>query len=1113
MENTSRRLMLGCSATALLLSLGTAAQAQNEETMIVSSTRLQNAGFDAPTPTTVVGIEDIQRVAQPNVFEAMTQLPALQGSTGVSYNTGSTTTGLMGLSALNLRALGVLRTLVLIDNQRVVGGNPNGAVDVSQIPQALIQRVDIVTGGASASWGSDAVAGVVNFVTDKRFEGFKANLMGGQTTYGDNSNALFQFAAGTSFLGDKAHVQVAGEYSYSAGVYPRQPISGQFGTTLHPGGRDFFSQYGTDNYGTPTAAVFATCGATNSCPAQNYYGNLAQNIINYPYGMIISGPKQGTIFGHNGQAAQFDYAGGCTPLGNGSATGQGGVTGAIGSTCFGTAADPGDQTARQFTHTLVSPLTRGNIYSRLSYEIAPGTEVYGTVSVSSVRTQSVPAQGNSNRNGIAVKCDNAFLPDSGAFGIGLSYAQTIANCNALYAASGFNGVTAQQITNFNSNPINTLTTYTTPAQLRAITATGAPVQAFDISTTNGNIPYDQIVNLTRNQRRYVLGANGGFSVFGTDWAWDTYAEHGEGSVSVRIFNMPLKNRFNFAIDSIQLPNGQIVCRDVAARNNGCVPYNPFTTSPANPAAVAYFYNQANGVRLGGPLMRQSMRQEAFSINFSGSPLELWAGKLAVAAGFDYREEAFWQRADPYAGGITSSTPANAVQPCTDPSIDCRVSGPGVVNPGNWNAGNYTSGFGNYHVWELYTEVGVPIFNMPDSIGKLDASIAGRFERYSTAGDFTTWKVGVTWETPLPGVKMRALQSRDVRAPNLSDLFLPKQTLNGSFNNNWLLKATNNASGNGQQIGGTNAGNPLLLPERGQTTEVGIVWQPDFLPGFQTSFDYYRIAIKGIISASGTQTVADLCFQGFQQYCGQDFIATANGQPLTTTLGNTGAKGDPNEVLAIVAVPFNTAGLLTDGFDIESSYQFDLEDWDVPGNFLVRSLVNHTSKFLSDPGIPGQFTQERAGVLGGGFNSDTYSANTGNVLNWKLTEVQSWQGEVWGFNLQERWYSGGVMRGRWTSANNPLGLPNGTNGLHYLTCNPGSCPAPTLQMPTVNYQRVPSVLYLDVGGSYNWNEKTQLYFRVDNIANQTPPNTGGNEVNNTLYDVIGRMYRVGVRINN
>src|SRR6185312_10844954 len=97
------------------------------------------AGFDAPTPTTVVSAADLEAQAKPSIFDAITQLPALQGSTGVGYNTGSTTS-LIGLSSLGLRGLSPLRTLTLLDSQRVVGGNFNGAVDVSQMPQLLIKR-------------------------------------------------------------------------------------------------------------------------------------------------------------------------------------------------------------------------------------------------------------------------------------------------------------------------------------------------------------------------------------------------------------------------------------------------------------------------------------------------------------------------------------------------------------------------------------------------------------------------------------------------------------------------------------------------------------------------------------------------------------------------------------------------------------------------------------------------------------------------------------------------------------------------------------------------------------------------------------------------------------
>jgi iron complex outermembrane receptor protein len=217
------RARLAGGAAILALSAGAAMGQEGVEQIVVSSTRLQAAGFDAPTPTTVIGAADLEAQAKPNVFDSLKDLPALQGSTGASAQAGTTSNGLIGLSALGMRALSPLRTLTLLDNQRVVAANLNGVVDVSMVPQMLIQRVDVVTGGASASWGSDAVAGVVNFVTDKRFEGFKMNTEGGGTGYGDMGNLTIQAAAGTSFWGGRGHFETAVEYSYNDGLLPRYP--------------------------------------------------------------------------------------------------------------------------------------------------------------------------------------------------------------------------------------------------------------------------------------------------------------------------------------------------------------------------------------------------------------------------------------------------------------------------------------------------------------------------------------------------------------------------------------------------------------------------------------------------------------------------------------------------------------------------------------------------------------------------------------------------------------------------------------------------------------------------------------------------------------------------
>jgi len=294
----------------------------------------------------------------------------------------------------------------------------------------------------------------------------------------------------------------------------------------------------------------------------------------------------------------------------------------------------------------------------------------------------------------------------------------------------------------------------------------------------------------------------------------------------------------------------------------------------------------------------------------------------------------------------------------------------------------------------------------------------------------------------------------------------------------------------------NEGNQFLKPERSQTTNVGLVWQPEFIPGFQASIDYYRIQVKAAISSLTLQQVEDQCFNGFTLFCGQDAITTANGVNQSTA--NPGITNTPGQLVSVHSKAFNAATLTTDGFDLEASYQFDLQDYDVPGSFVLRSLVNHTTKFITDTGIPGtQRNVELAGAIGGGGNSQTYNQSGGNVLNWKLQETQSYQNDVWGINLTERWYSGGVF----------------TANRNTLVCAPGTCPAPTTQTPTINFNKVSSILYFDVGANWNVSDKTQLYAKVDNVTNIRPPDTGGQNANNTLYDVVGRMYRIGVRFSN
>jgi iron complex outermembrane recepter protein len=1105
---TKMRARLTGGAAILALSAGAAMAQEGVEQVVVSSTRLQAAGFNSPTPTTVVSAADLEASAKTTVFETLSQMPALMGSTGPQYNTQNTSNGLMGLSALGLRGLSPIRTLVLLDSQRVVPSNLNGVVDVSQMPQMLLQRVDVVTGGASASWGSDAVAGVINFVTDKKFEGFKMNAMAGMSTYSDMGNVTFQAAAGTSFAGGRGHYEIAAEYAYNDGLVPHLPMDSTVNTApTNFGGRHLWRNSNTVNFGAPSVNAAGTITAnptvclgsnTVGCGVgqpQYFFGALAQ-AGNYPYGQITNGPRAGTAIGNAGQIFNFQLAGACA--GQLQNSGAGGKTpGSFNGTCFGTAANPGDQT-QSFASTLVMPITRGDIYQRISYDLSPNAEVYATLNLAESRSETVPSNAG---NGAArsVNCDNAYLPSTNIFGANLSAAATLAACNAAYPTLG----TAPNAPGTGGNA--------------GTTTTLAGVGSFSYASSFLNIPALEKVDSMRSMRRLVVGGDGNFNLFGKSWNWDSYFEHGETDLGLFVHNNILSkngfpslnangnavltvgnaSRMFLAQDAVLNGAGQIVCRSTIAQLNGCIPLDPFLGSVAPPVgAVQYVLGQnvPGGTSMGSSAV-QTGRQDAFSFSVNGSPIEDWAGPIAVAFGYEYREEHYSQRGDPYGGGITASTPATINEPCTDPAINCFAQ-----SPGSWTAGNYTDGRGTYHVNEVFLETGIPLLN--DSFwGKADLDLAGRHARYSTAGDANTWKVGVTWDTPIPGIRLRALQSRDVRAPSLQELAPPFTGVNSAVNNDF--QPGNPSIGN---ILVATVGNPQLKPERSQTTEAGIVWQPDFIPGFQMSVDYFRIAVQGYSVSLGAQLVEDQCHNGNLAFCSQTFIQTANGVNQSAAAPGgppAGVAGTvPNQITAVISAPFNAASVVTDGFDIEAGYAFDLQDYDVPGQFTLRSLASHVSKFLLNDGplIPNQMVnQEFAGVINSNRSSGpaalAYGGNGGTVFTWKLNETQSYQNDIWGFNLTERWLAGGTSQ-----------LKN------FLVCAPGTCPAPTIQSPTINYDKVDAVLYLDVGVNWNVSDKTQLYTKIDNVTNIMPPDNGLQTPGNDVYDVIGRMYRIGVRFN-
>ena len=164
--------------------IGTAAVAQDQiqnpnaqravdEEVVVTGTRVrQTSGMAEPTPVTVMSVSELNELNPGSTLaEQLDELPQFF-ATPTAQRGGNAVSTTAGGSYLNLRGMGLNRTLVLLDGTRVAPADANGSVNVDNFPQALMERVDIVTGGASAAYGADAVAGVVNFVLNREFEGF-----------------------------------------------------------------------------------------------------------------------------------------------------------------------------------------------------------------------------------------------------------------------------------------------------------------------------------------------------------------------------------------------------------------------------------------------------------------------------------------------------------------------------------------------------------------------------------------------------------------------------------------------------------------------------------------------------------------------------------------------------------------------------------------------------------------------------------------------------------------------------------------------------------------------------------------------------------------------------
>ena len=310
------------------------------ESVTVTGSRVISDAANSPTPLTIISAAQLEATTPTNIPDGLNKLPVFQGSQTINRAGDGTINA--ASNVLNLRQFGAQRTLVLLDGHRAPPSNSDGTVDIDTLPEMLVSRVDVVTGGASAVYGSDAVSGVVNFILDKKFTGLKIDTHAGISNYGDSMGYKFGLAAGTELFGGRGHIEASMEYRHRDGI----------NTFDRPYGPSLYAQVGSGSVANPFAYI------KNGRRPNSTFGGLVQGCVPAcPLANQQQFITNGVLGPFNpGVAGAHDAAGNVTTgTGNENSGGDGAYS------PYGTLQDANRQ---------------GTIFTRFSYDVSDSTHFY-----------------------------------------------------------------------------------------------------------------------------------------------------------------------------------------------------------------------------------------------------------------------------------------------------------------------------------------------------------------------------------------------------------------------------------------------------------------------------------------------------------------------------------------------------------------------------------------------------------------------------------------------------------------------------------------------------------------------------------------------------------------
>lgn len=782
----------------------------DDSPIIVTGSRIARPDIESPSPVTVVGADDIKLEGTTRVEDILNSLPSVGASQASSLANGAS-----GTATVDLRSLGTSRTLALINGRRIVPGDPQpgsgSAADINIIPAALLKRVEVLTGGASSVYGADAVAGVVNFIMDDDFEGFKIDANYGIYQHNNNNKFIRPFLDARGF------------------PYPS-------GNTFDGGTFDATVAFGSD-FGDDRGHFMIYGGYRNIEPVTQLERDYSACVIQ---NTATSNRCGGSATTPNGNALVFD---------SDVTTGT--------STFYTFAPNRGFVNGLGFFN--FAPF---NYYQRnderftagafVDYEVSESFRPYMEFMFMDDQTTAQIAPSGDFGNTLTVNCDNPLLGAD----------QLAVICSPENLINGFLGTFPLAVgAAYNPNPGDPVIDF-------ADGQGGTYNQAYFLLLRRNIEGGPRRAQLGHTTYRGVLGAEGDI---GPAWSYNAYYQYGRVDFTQVYENEFSIARLNNALDAVvdnrpgSATNGQIVCRSViTGADPNCVPYDVFAgEGGASDAALAYL--DAAGFQAGETI------EQVANLSFTGDlgqygAVMPWADDgILINLGAEWRKEELELRVDQAfaTGDLTGQGGATlpisgsfkvleffgeaSIPIVQDSFIDLFAITAG------YRRSDYDTSAGKSYGTDTY-KLGAELAPIDDVRFRVMYNRAVRAPNIEEL--FRTAAVGLNGSNdPCSGFTISA-----------TDYGCLAQGLSVGQG------VTPNPAG---QYNALLGGNPDLQPEKATTWTAGVVFDPVFLPGFSATLDYFNIEIDDAIRQFGPDAVLQNCVDNASASFTPDSCALVN----------------------------------------------------------------------------------------------------------------------------------------------------------------------------------------------------------------------------------------------